>query len=342
MATLKDVARQAGLSVTQASRALNDHSDVSETTRERVKQAARALQYRPNLSARKLVSGRSGMVGLVTPRTRDLANDSLFMEVVAGLSMEFSELEMQFVLHIAREEEPVIPVYQRLIGNGALDGFVLIHPTDEDPRARFLAQAEVPFVVHGRIGIDPAHGYFDVDNHAILHQLATHLTGLGHRRIALLNGVAGRCYVTARTQGYHQALAEAGIPFDPALLHHGEMTEGFGLLATAAMFAPGGGAPTAIICGNVRIAKGVYQALAALGLRVPDDVSVMAHDDHIARLQTAAFYPALSVTDAPLRDSWKPLAACLADLIAGEPQDRAQVIGPHRLILRQSTAAPRR
>lgn len=341
MATLKDVAREAGLSVTQTSRALNDHSDVSEATRARVKQAARALQYRPNLSARKLVSGRSGMVGLVTPRTRDLATDSLFMEVVAGLSMEFSELEMQFVLHIAREDEPVIPVYQRLIGNGALDGFVLIHPTDDDPRAAFLTQAEVPFIVHGRIGAEPKHAYFDVDNHSILHQMASHLTGLGHRRIALLNGIAGRCYVTARTQGYHQALTEAGIPHDPALLHHGEMTEAFGLLTTAAMFAPGGPAPTAIICGNVRIAKGVYQALAALGLRVPADVSVLAHDDHIARLQTAAFYPALSVTDAPLRDSWKPLAASLADLIGGEPQDRAQVVGPHRLILRHSTAAPR-
>ena len=157
MATLKDVAWEVGLSVTQTSRALNDHSDVSEATRARVKQAARALQYRPNLSARKLVSGRSGMVGLVTPRTRDLATDSLFMEVVAGLSMEFSELEMQFVLHIAREDEPVIPVYQRLIGNGALDGFVLIHPTDDDPRAAFLTQAEIPFIVHGRIGAGFIH-----------------------------------------------------------------------------------------------------------------------------------------------------------------------------------------
>ena len=86
---------------------------------------------------------------------------------------------------------------------------------------------------------------------------------------------------------------------------------------------------------------GGQRGLAALGLRVPEDVSVLAHDDHIARLQTAAFYPALSVTDAPLRDSWKPLAASLADLIGGEPQDRAQVVGPHRLILRHSTAAPR-
>ena len=347
MPTLKDVAKKAGLSVTQTSRALNDHSDVNESTRERVKQVARSLQYRPNLSARKLVSGRSGMVGLVTPRTRDLASDRLFMEVVAGLSMQFSELDMQFVLHIAREDEAPIAVYQRLIGNGALDGFVLIDATDDDPRAEFLTRAEVPFVVHGRIGSHPKHAYFDVDNHAILHQLTSHLTGLGHQRIALLNGIAGRCYVTARTLGYQQALAEAGLGFDPALLHHGDMTEAFGLLATAGLFAPGGPgcgpapAPTAIICGNVRIAKGVYQALAALGLQVPQDVSVIAHDDHIAQLEAAAFHPALSATDAPLRDSWAPLANGLAAIIAGDPIDRAQIIGPHRLVLRHSTAAPR-
>lgn len=341
MATLKDVAKKAGLSVTQASRALNDHSDVSAATRERVKQVARSLQYRPNLSARKLVSGRSGMVGLVTPRTPDLASDRLFMEVVAGLSMHFSELEMQFVLHITREDEDPIPVYQRLIGNGALDGFVLIHPTDDDPRAQFLTKAEVPFVVHGRIGDHPEHAYFDVDNHAILHQITSHLTGLGHQRIALLNGVAGRCYVTARTAGYQQALTEAGITPDPALLHNAEMTEAYGLLTSASLFTPGTPAPTAIICGNVRIARGVYQALTALGLSIPGDVSVFAHDDHIAQLETAAFYPALSVTDAPLRDSWNPLADCLAQIIAGDPLSRAQIIGPHQMILRQSTAPPR-
>ena len=100
MATLKDIARSLDLSITQVSRALNDHSDVSEETRLRVKDTARAMNYHPNVSARKLVSGRSGMVGLVVPNYRNIGQDRLFMEVVAGLSTQFSGRGMQFVLHM--------------------------------------------------------------------------------------------------------------------------------------------------------------------------------------------------------------------------------------------------
>lgn len=342
MATLKDVARKAGLSVTQVSRALNNHSDVSARTREHVQAVARSLGYQPNLSARKLVSGRSGMVGLVVPRSPDLASDGLFMEVVAGLSTHFSAREMQFVVHVAQEGEPILPVYRRLIGNGALDGFVLIDPEDNDERAAFLTELDVPFVVHGRIGENPVHPYFDIENEGIFYELTDHLLSLGHQRIALLNGVEGRSYVGARLRGYLRALTGAGVGTDKAITRNSEMTEAFGLVSAVDLFSPGGDAPTAIICGNVRIAKGVYQALQALGLTVPGDVSVIAHDDHLGNLQTAAFYPALSVTDAPLRDSWEPLAGCLADAIAGAPLSKLQLIGSHQFRFRQSTAAPRR
>ena len=134
MATLKDIARALDLSITQVSRALNDHSDVNAETRERVKATARKMNYHPNISARKLVSGRSGMVGLVSPRTRSGASDSIFLEVISGLSQQFSGRGMQFVLHIMTEDEATLPVYQRLIGKGALDGFVLSEPSDDDPR----------------------------------------------------------------------------------------------------------------------------------------------------------------------------------------------------------------
>ena len=103
MATLKDIARTLDLSITKVSRALNDHSDVSEETRLRVKDAARRMNYHPNASARKLVSGRSGMVGLVVPQHRNIGQDGTDLEVVAGLSTQFSGGGMQFVLHIMAE-----------------------------------------------------------------------------------------------------------------------------------------------------------------------------------------------------------------------------------------------
>lgn len=339
MATLKDIARKLDLSITQVSRALNDHSDVNEETRLRVKEAARAMNYHPNVSARKLVSGRSGMVGLVVPQHRNIGQDGIFMEVVAGLSANFSGRGMQFVLHIMREDEPVLPVYQKLIGKAMLDGFVLIDPLDDDPRVAFLRKAGVPFVVHGRTVETPDYPYFDIENQRIIAELTDHLTQRGHRRIAFLNGIAGRSYVTVRERGYLTALAAAGIASDPRLHVNGEMDEASGLIATVRLFSDGAPRPTAVVCGNVRLARGVYQALAALGLSVPDDVSVVAHDDHLPALRASAFFPALTVTKAPLRESWEPLAECLTGAIEGRPLAELQRIGGYQFIARNSVSS---
>mgnify|MGYP002347725911 FL=1 len=337
MATLKDVARAAGLSITQTSRALNGHSDVNEATRKRVKAVARSMNYQANISARKLVTGRSGMVALVVPQSGDLPQSGLFIEGVAGLSAQFSARAMQFVLHVARQDEPILEVYRRLIGNGMLDGFVLFSPHDNDPRAAFLREQGIPFVVHGRIWPDADHAYFDIDNEGILYQITRHLTGLGHRRIAFLNGAPGHGFASARMRGYARALAEVGVAVDPALVRPGEMSEARGLVATVELFRIDGLRPTAIVCSDVRLAKGVYTALEALGLSIPGDVSVIAHDDHLPQLRASAFFPALSVTKAPLRDSWGPLVDCLNGLLDGAPLADLQIVGCHEMILRNST-----
>lgn len=338
MATLKDIARLLDLSITQVSRALNDHSDVSEETRLRVKDAARAMNYHPNASARKLVSGRSGMVGLVVPHHRDIGQDGIFLEVVAGLSAQFSGRGMQFVLHIMAEQEPAIPVYQKLIGKAMLDGFVLIDPEDHDPRIDFLNKSGIAFVVHGRTAKAMEYPHFDIENEQLAYDLTMHVTARGHRRVAFLNGMAGRSYVTRRAQGYRDALRDGGAEDLPHLHLNGEMDEANGLTATIRLFSGDAPRPTAIVCGNVRLARGAYQALSALRLSVPGDVSVVAHDDELPALRASAFFPALTVTKAPLRDSWEPLADCLAGAIAGKPLSELQRIGSFVFIERNSVA----
>ncbi|MCU0802419.1 MAG: substrate-binding domain-containing protein [Rhodobacteraceae bacterium] len=340
MTTLKDISRRLGLSVTQVSRALNGHDDVNAETRERVAAAARAMNYHPNMTARKLVSGRSGMVGLVIPKYKGLGSDAMFMEVVAGLSAQFSSREMQFVLHIMEESEPAIPVYQRLVGRGALDGFVLIDPHNDDPRVTFLQSAGLPFVVHGRPSAKPDFPFFDIENEKLLFELTTYLASAGHRRIALLNGLVGRPYVSHRTRGFANACEAAGIPPQDRFERHGDMDAAHGLVSTVGLFNGPGPRPTAIICGNVRIAHGVYQALASLRLSIPQDVSVVAHDDHLPDLRASAFFPSLTVTKAPLRESWKPMADCLAGAIDGLPLAELQQIGAYEFIARNSVAPP--
>lgn len=340
MATLKDLSRHLGISVTQVSRALNDHDDVSDDTKKRVRKAAKQLNYVPNMSARKLVSGRSGVVALVQKNNPDLIEDHNFIETVTNLSIEFSKRGKQFVLHIAPEDADEISVYKRLIGGGALDGFVVHEPANNDPRVEFLTQSEVPFVLHGRTLGDVTYPYFDIDNFQVGYQLTKHLLDLGHRRIAFINGPEGLTYSTFRTQGYAQALQEFGVPFDSDLMFYGRMTEELGLVKTIECNSLSGNFPSAIVAGHVRIAKGIYQAADALGINIPRDLSVVSHDDVVPKLRASAFYPALTVTRSPLRNSWEPLARYLSDFLEGGAIDDLQCVSSFDLVQRHS-AIPR-
>ncbi|WP_291834714.1 LacI family DNA-binding transcriptional regulator [Limimaricola sp.] len=340
MTTLKDLSQQLGLSVTQVSRALNGHADVSESTRERVKALAAELHYQPNVSARRLVSGKSGIVGLVLPHLPLPPEDGQFIRIVGGLSAHFSRLRMQFVLHIAEESEDILDVYRRLIQSGAIDGFVIIEPQVNDPRVAFLRDRDVPFVLHGRDCATPDYPFFDIDNHAVARTLTRVLTRAGHRRIAFINGLDGRAYVAAREAGFRAAAAAEGLQSDALMHFTGEMVESHGLLATVEAFRDSACAPTALIAGNTRIAKGIFLALAALGLRVPQDVSLVAHDDILHDALSHVFDPPLTVTQSALDLSWEPLAHCLAGAVEGRSLSSLQRIGACRLIQRASVAPP--
>jgi LacI family transcriptional regulator len=341
MATLKDIARRLNVSVTQVSRALNGYPDVSDETRRRITEVANQLKYHPNISARKLVSGRSGMVALVVPSRPGLSSDRMFFEVVSGLSEQFSGRSMQFVLHIAQDGENILGVYQRLSGSGSLDGFVLTEPDEWDPRIDYLRSRGVPFVVHGRSMDQGDYPYFDIDNHGLAREAVIHFAKHGHERIGLINGPEGRSFTRSRLEGYKAALAAIGVPYRAEFVHHGWMDEALGLISVVRMFSGPTPHPSAIFCSNMLIAKGVYEALAALGKSVPQDVSVIAHDDVLPDLRASAFYPPLTVTRSPLRESWTQLAGFLAGAISGEPVAALQRTASHTFIERSSVAHAR-
>lgn len=338
LATLKDLSRHLGLSVTQVSRALNGHSDVNEATRDRVREAARQLDYHPNLSARKLATGRSGTVGLVVPAPSHASGDPLFVQMISGLSANFARQDIRFLLHIAEAGDDQVELHRKLVDSASLDGFVVVEPCVADRRIAFLKKRGIPFVVHGRTEKTPDYPYFDIDNYSVGYRLTRHLLDLGHRRIAFLNGHADRSYCVARLKGYCAALAELGVAFDPALHHNGQMQQSVGLVQTIRLMQDADRRPTAFIAGNTMLALGVYTALSALSLSVPQDVSVVAHDDLLPEPETAAMHPPLTVTHSPLELSWGPLARFLVGVLAGESIPDLQAIGEVGFLLRQSTS----
>lgn len=336
MATLKDISEYLGLSVTQVSRALNGHSDVNQKTRKRVEDAAKKLKYSPNIVARKLVSGKSGVVGLVSSRYSGQFKNNNVLEVVTGLSTHFANRGMQFVLHVT-DEEDILSVYEKLINGGSLDGFVIVEPLQNDIRIKYLSERGVPFVVHGRSSKTSNHPYFDIDNYGLAYLLTTHLAELGHKHIAFINGLIDRTYSLNRLSGYKDALEQARLPFYPHLVYNGFMNEALGMISTVKLFGDENVNPTAVISGNILIAKGVYTALNALDLEVPRDVSVVAHDDVIPKYRASAFYPALTVTRSPLEDSWGPMAKFLSDAIDKKPLKNQQQVAKFEFVARSST-----
>ena len=341
MATLKDISHMLGLSVSQVSAALKGNSDVSEETRRRVQAAAKSLNYSPNLSARKLVSGRSGIVALVAREHEGLTRDSTFVETVAGLSRQFSRRNMQFVLHIAAANEPPEQTYGRLIGSGSLDGFILTEPEPEDARIAYLQARGVPFAVSGNCGSGSDFAFYEIDNFAVGYKLTKHLVENGHRRIALLNGRAGLNSAYQRQAGVEAALKEVGADLLPELIRNARFSESYGLVSLTQMFSSDQTKPTAVVCGNMSIAHGVYRAADAIGLVIPDDLSVVAHDDCLPHHQVQGFSPNLTVSVSDLSASWGPLADLLIGRIEGKALNELQIFVPVDFVERASVATLR-
>lgn len=337
MATLKDLSKHLGLSVTQVSRAINDHADVSQKTKERVREAAQELGYAVNRSARSLVTGKSGMVILIRPGALSGPADMSVLETISGLSGEFHKRGMQFLLNIMPPGTDPMPIYRSAATSGSFDGFVLIDTRQDDERVTLLTEMGMPFVVHGRSSPDAEHHYYDIDNYQVAYRHTKNLLALGHTRIALLNAVRGYAYSEYRLQGYKDALAEAGVPYDPALLVSEQMTEGNGMIATARLFEDKVNRPTALICGNILLAKGAYTALGAMEYRIPEDVSVVSHDDVLHNIRGSAFYPALTVSRSPFANSWSHLAEILCNAMQDQNGPPQQHVAEVEFIERAST-----
>lgn len=342
VATLKDISEELGLSVATVSRALNGFPEVSEKTRELVEQTARRMNYRPNRAAQKLVSGRSGMVGMLVPLQPGMSAESSLVEVIMGLSARLAERDIDLVMQVILDEDPVAP-YRRMISKNTLDGFILNAPQVSDPRIALLQQAKVPFVVHGRIDDDPTHAFYDLDNADAAAQAVNLLADLGHQRIAFINGPESAAFANQRTSGFNAAMRTRMLSLQADFLSYGENTRASGYMRALSLLAlPPDARPTALLCASTALAHGVLRAAGDRGLSVPKDLSIICHDDLVPVLTSDDTNPPLTVTKAALSLACAPLADKLIALLNGASPVEQQTTERAELIVRQSTGpAPR-
>ena len=337
MTTLKDIAANLKLSPATVSRALNGFPEVNAKTRELVRETASKMNYRPNQFAQKLVSGRSGMVGLILKPIEATNSDSSFFQVMSGLSRILAQTELDLVFQASTEDDIVAP-YRRMVDKKMLDAFILNGPEKDDPRIAYLQEQGIPFVVHGRVR-DADYAFYDIDNHQVAEDAVNLLCDLGHTRIALINGHQHYSFAIDRHSGYLRGMQQHGLTVPESAVQHGPQTSNFGYTAALSMLSGRRGVPpTAIICASTAIADGVYRAAKDLNLSIPKDLSVVAHDDAVPEMRAVNFEPALTVTRSPLREACEPLARAVGKLLDGEAPENLQTITTAELIVRNSTA----
>ncbi len=280
-ATIRDVARRAGVSVSTASLALNGKPLVSPKTRQKVLQAARELNYHPNAVAKSLADGRTRTLALFIPVTLEhlFSSAGFFGRLLQGMHRAALERGHHLSLHIVESEEEAAEQIRTLLRSRRADGLILTNPTVDPPYLPALKEAEIPVVFLGRPLGDWPHvnpvDHVDNDNVEVGRLGVQHLAEKGHERIALLNGPSRFTFCLDRLEGYRQGLRERGLPYDEALVWTSDMTEEHAY-TTVLSALEGGLEFTAILATSDIQAVGALRALRELGLRAPDDVAVLA------------------------------------------------------------------
>lgn len=337
MTTLRDLARELGLSPATVSRALNGFPEVGEKTRARVVAVAEKRNYKPHSLARRLATGKSGMVGIIFRASRNLLVDPHFVDFLAGLATGLAERDLDLIFHTSPGDE-LQSHYERFAASGSVDGMIVSAPEIGDERIATLAARSFPFVVHGRTGDDLDYAYFDIDNDGAFTAATVLLLELGHRRIALLNGPQGLAFSAQRESAFRRVTRERSVAVPNRFIAADEMSEELGYRRAAEMLqAPL--RPTAFVCSSTLQALGVIRAAGEAGLRVGSDLSIIAHDDVLPHLRSEHFTPALTVTRSPIRDAGTALAEMIVARIGGADPRSLQRIVKADLIVRASTGA---
>ena len=334
---LKELSSLLGLSPTTVSRALNGYPEVREATRLRVMEAARRHNYRPNMQAKRLATGRAMAIGHVIPAsTKHEMVNPIFGDFFSGASEVYAEHGYSVNLTLSKDGDEE-RTYRELHAQGAVDGIIVHGPTMNDPRIPMLTDLGMPFVVHGRAsGVTTDYAWLDVNNLRSFARATEFLLDLGHHRIALLNGLEHMDFAHRRRRGYESALEAAGTPLDPALMRSDEMTENYGYDSARAMMSQSD-PPSAFLVSAIIPAIGVQRALHDMGLRPGKDVSIICHDDDLSYLKNGADLPIFTATKSSVRDAGRRCARMLIDQIHDPQGPTSQILLEAALTVGQST-----
>lgn len=336
--TIREVAKEAGVSIATVSYVLNNSRRVGEENRRRVLDAAKRLDYRPNVTARNLQARETRLFGYCwTPAPFDQFNPILdsFLQAIGSAADRHGYRILTFP---AQDLDHELAIYEEMILVGQVDGFVLSNTNRDDPRVQYLLEAGFPFVAFGRANEAWEFPWVDVDGQAGVQAATAHLIERGHRRIACLAWPGRSLTGQARLAGYRAAMAEGGLPVAEPWIARGENSHAEAYMLMSRLLAlPADSRPSAVVAMSDMMALGAINALQDAGLVAGRDVAVAGFDD----VPVAPFLrPPLTSVRQPIAEVGEQLVTMLVDVCRGRPIAEAHVLFCPQLIIRASSAAP--
>ena len=329
--TSSDVAKLAGVSPTTVSLVLSGKAArISEATKTRVLEAVETLGYRPNRAAQGLRRGRSSTIGMITDQ---IAAQPFSGPIISGShDVVWERGQMLIMVNATLAARRIESAVENLLDQ-QVDAIIFAAIGTRELRLPSLVH-RVPTVMVNAFARDGDLPSIIPDEWSGARAIADHVVSLGHRRIAMLAGARSAWATGVRVRAARQAMQAVGIRFDPARLYYGNyrFDSGYELTNEAMARTP---RPTALICGNDQMAAGAYLALARLGLRVPDDVTVVGYDDEPL---AALLEPALTTVTLPFYELGR-LGATLS-LDAHGPIPPAVHVVDCPVVVRGSSAPP--
>lgn len=311
MATLKDVAKAAGVAPITVSRVINSPESVKESTRLRVQKAMEEMRYVPNIAARSLAANRLGVIDVYVPESIDLSNPFV-MYLIAGISSILSKRMYSFLILRNRNQEHPCDGY---IVTGLVRNEILSFE-------KYASEYGRPLVLFGHTELNNV-SYIDVDNTEGSKCGVEYLINLGHREIAMINVAEDKDYTDERLAGYRKALKEAGIPFDEQKVIKAPNSSDGGAQAVQELMKRT--KFTAIFCATDTIGVGVATELHRLGLSVPIDISLLGFDGLGHHLLAT---PTLTSIKQPIYEIGMMLAQTLLDKLDGKEVHRRELVMP--------------
>lgn len=332
MANITDIAKLAGVSIATVSRTLSKPALVRPETARKIDAAIAELNYRPNMLASGLRRQRSDNVIVAVPGIYNPFTSAF----VQGIENVARDAGYRVLLAITESDQALLDSYVDMIAGKQADGLILLDTILPTVLGSALAGSSTPIVAACEYPPDLRVPRVRLDNVEAMATMVGHLVKLGHQRIAAITGPIGQHMVQDRLSGFRLGLKRAGLDPDAAPVVYGDFTLEAGYAAAQELLA-GGHEVTAICCASDEMAIGTLAALREAGIAVPEAISVSGFDN----LRFGAFAsPPLTTIDVPTVETGEAAMHLMLDMLRDPEGTAREVIIQHRLVVRQSTAAP--